>query len=90
MPPEDFYECMLFDSIQPFSDLRGDIQAGIIASTIANFSGRTKKTTSATDFMPFRDGDAPETPKTDMQAAEELHAKFLAFKINRELKKQPS
>jgi len=33
--------------------------------------------------------EAPE-PKTDMQQAEDLHSKFLGFKINRELKKQPS
>ena len=29
-------------------------------------------------------------PKSGMQQAEDLHAKFMAFKINRELKKQPS
>lgn len=86
MPIADFQECMLYDQLEPLGDVRGDLQAGIIASTIANFSGRVKQTLSPDTFMPLlKDKDGLEVPKTDLQAAEELHAKFQAFKLNREL-----
>lgn len=80
MPPADFYECMAYDQMEPFGDMRGDLQAGIIASTIANFAGKiSKKEVNPSDFMPFL--VKPQEPVTNtMESAEALHAKFVMFK----------
>ena len=71
---------MLYDQLEPFADVRGDLQAGIIASAVANFSGRLSRGATPLDFMPF----AEKIVKTEVQTAEELHAAFLAFKMSRE------
>jgi hypothetical protein len=54
MPASDFYEFMLYEQLEPFGDRRGDVQAGVIAATIANVN-RSKSTDryfKPTDFIP--------------------------------------
>lgn len=44
-----------FYQISPFGDYRGDIQAGVIASTLANtFRGKGETPRKIEDFIPFR------------------------------------
>lgn len=53
MPASDFFEFMVFERLEPFGDLRGDLQAGIIAATLANINrGKNTKPFKAADFMP--------------------------------------
>jgi hypothetical protein len=94
MPIPDFYECMKFDEIEPFGERRGDIQAGMIAATVATFAGKeSKKAASPIDFMPLRDvwDQARVASRPD---AELLHQQFLAFKGSydrfREKNREPS
>ena len=63
MSAEDFYECMLYDQMEPFGGPRGDLQAGVIASVIANVNRDPKKKTkpwSPVDFMLFTEKPGPE------------------------------
>jgi len=55
-------EWMAFDSIDPIGAERGDLRAGIIASTVANTSGGKKDGDAfkPADFMPYL-----EKPKDD-------------------------
>lgn len=51
-----FVDWMAFERLDPIGGQRGDIQAGVIASVIANVNRDTKKQKkpfSITDFMPF-------------------------------------
>ena len=57
MSSTEFLEWSVFYSMEPFGDERGDLQAGIIASTVANANrGKNSKPYSPKDFIPkFRD-----------------------------------
>lgn len=58
-------EWMCFYTLEPFGDVRGDLQAGIVAATIANAnSGKGSKTFQPADFMPLM--DKPEQDEDDM------------------------
>ena len=58
-------EWMAFYSLEPFGDIRGDLQAGIVASTIANAnSGKGSRTFQPADFMPLM--EKPEQDEDDM------------------------
>mgnify|MGYP003645784528 FL=1 len=58
-------EWMAFYSLDPFGDVRGDLQAGIVASTIANAnSGKGSRTFQPADFMPLM--EKPEQDEDDM------------------------
>lgn len=84
MPLEDFQKCFVYEQIEPFGDLRGDLQAGIIASTVANISGKKlEKNMAPKDFMPF----FQEKPR--QQTPEEMHANFLMV-LNAAKKRKPS
>ena len=51
-------EWMEFDRLEPFGDGRADLRAGIIASTVANYSGKTLKediSLNPSDFMPYQE-----------------------------------
>lgn len=54
--------------IAPWDDVRGDLQAGIVAATIVNAAGMRRKPGSAPsmplDFMPLTK-DAPESKEED-------------------------
>ena len=54
-------------SIEPFGDVRGDLQAGIVAATIANVNrdpDKKSKPFTAVDFMPDFEGVSAETGQT--------------------------
>ena len=54
MSSGEMTEWMAFDSIEPFGEQRADLRAGIIASTVANYSmNRPKSPVRPADFMPF-------------------------------------
>ena len=56
---------MAFYNLDPFGDVRGDLQAGIVASTIANAnSGKGSRTFQPVDFMPLM--EKPEQDEDDM------------------------
>lgn len=53
MSASEFYDWMVLERMEPFGDRRADIQAGIVASTIANIHRSEKsKPYSPIDFMP--------------------------------------
>ena len=54
-------EWVAFYSIEPFGGYRDDLQAGIVASTIANCnrSSRSSRSFSPKDFMPIGDHTKP-------------------------------
>ena len=59
-------EWIEFNSVEPIS-YRGDLQAGIIASTIANVNrGKDTQPFHPIDFMPLL--DKPEQTEDDMKA----------------------
>lgn len=55
---DEFAQWLAFDAIEPIGGPRGDLQAGIVASTIANVNrARGSKAFSPFDFMPLRERD---------------------------------
>ena len=61
MPVSDFVECMLYEQMEPFGDLRGDLQAGIIASTLVNLKlPKGKEPIMPDAFMPRWDWEPKE------------------------------
>lgn len=77
MPAADFYECMIYERLEPFGDLRSDIQAGIIASTFANIHrGKDDPPYSAVDFMPrfMKPEPEPQTPEQQLKIMLALQA----------------
>jgi hypothetical protein len=65
----DVAEWLAYDSLDPFGNQRGDLQAAGIASVIANVH-RDKKAKAFTraDFIPDYAGDATRTEPTDLAA----------------------
>lgn len=58
---------MLYEAIEPFGDRRGDIQAGMICSVLANIHrGKDTRPFSPADFIPKF-----ETPERRPQTPEE-------------------
>jgi hypothetical protein len=59
---------------EPWDDTRGDYQAGIIASTVVNFGGRTlrkgAKPLSPLDFMPLLNDDP--TPEEEEESGDPM------------------
>jgi len=44
---------MAYDAIEPFGGGRGDLQAGIVAATVANvWRGKNQRAMAPADFMP--------------------------------------
>lgn len=62
---EELAYWIAFYEVNPFGPERGDLQAGIIASTIANVN--SKKTYKANDFMPDFDRKPKQQTMEDMQ-----------------------
>lgn len=59
-------EWMAYYELNPFGTVRDDLQAGIIASTIANVNrGKSDKPFAPADFMPYT--DRPQQTEADMQ-----------------------
>lgn len=64
---KELSEWMAYYELNPFGTVRDDLQAGIIASTIANVNrGKNDKSFTPSDFMPYM--DKPEQSEGDMQA----------------------
>mgnify|MGYP003139586721 CR=1 FL=1 len=60
-------EWMAYYELNPFGSVRDDLQAGIVASTIANVNrGKNDKSFTPSDFMPYI--DKPQQSEGDMQA----------------------
>lgn len=60
---------MLYEAIEPFGDRRGDIQAGMLASVLANIHrGKDTRPFSPTDFIPKFDlpERRPQTPEEQL------------------------
>lgn len=59
MDSRELTEWMAYDLVEPFGDGRGDVQAGVIASTIANVHrSKNARPYRPTDFVP-RYGEQP-------------------------------
>jgi|TARA_R110002020_G_scaffold155495_3_gene336584 hypothetical protein len=64
---KELSEWMAYYELNPFGTVRDDLQAGIIASTIANVNrGKSDKSFTPSDFMPYM--DKPEQSEGDMQS----------------------
>ena len=60
-------EWMAYYELNPFGSVRNDLQAGIVASTIANVNrGKNDKSFTPSDFMPYM--EKPQQSEGDMQA----------------------
>lgn len=76
MSSTEFMQWQAVAKFKPFGDSRSDIQMAILASTIANMSGKTvKKDTTLADFLP--DWTGAKTVREHIQTPEEMHANFL-------------
>ena len=60
-------EWMQFYGLSPFGDERNDLQAGIIAATIANVNSGKGKAFQPSDFMPYS-SDKQEQTQDDMKS----------------------
>lgn len=64
MTSQEFGLWIAYHQIEPFGEVRADLRAGIVASTVANYAGRmrTKEAGAAqpSEFMPFLKHDEPE------------------------------
>lgn len=52
MSAREFAEWRAFDLRNPIGPERQDLMAAIVATTVANFSGRAKRQTKPKDFLP--------------------------------------
>lgn len=76
MSTREFIEWATFYTKEPFGDLRGDIQAGIIASTIANANRNPKKRREMFKIMDF----IPRFWETSLDKHKENIKNFFAWK----------
>lgn len=61
-------EWMAYDRIDPFGGFRGDVQAAVIASTIANVHrGRNSPVRKIEDFLPFQPRKKQSQEEVDNQ-----------------------
>lgn len=51
MSSDEFTHWIAYYSLEPFGQERDNIHAGIVASTLANINGGSRKTWTAKDFM---------------------------------------
>ena len=83
MSSVELSEWMAYDSMEPIGDIRADLRAGVVASTIANSNRDPKKQRepfSATDFLLFRTELGEDAPSVnEPKAPELLAAKFDAL-----------
>lgn len=62
MPANEFNAWATFYRLFPFGDVRGDLQAGVVASVVANVNrGRGTSAFNPADFMPQFGADKPVT-----------------------------
>lgn len=72
MPARQLNRWLAYYSLEPFGAVRGDIQAGVIASTVANVHrGKTQTAFTPNDFLPnFK----PKPKQTGAQIAAALNS----------------
>lgn len=63
-------EWQAFYDLEPFGDMRADLRAGIVASTVANVMGDPKKPLSPSDFMPLLESDKTSGTQPVMQVTD--------------------
>lgn len=65
MTSSELSEWMAYDRIEPIGDIRGDIQAGVIASTLSNLMGKRRdgRASEPYDFLPFIERKKPNMAK---------------------------
>ena len=79
MSHAEFVHWIAVHSIAPIGDMRGDLQAGIVAANVHNANcTRKKDLKTPTDFMPFY--KEPEAPEFDAKAFFENLDKFAVRK----------
>lgn len=61
-------EWMAFYGLSPFGDERQDLQAGIVACTIANANSSKGKAFQPIDFMPYAEDNNKEQTSNEMKA----------------------
>ena len=67
IPAPVFVEWMAFYDADPFGEERADLRAGIIASTIANVMGGSKRRLQPLDFMPQFGAPRKQMSDADMK-----------------------
>lgn len=81
LTPLEFAEWMIFDRLEPIGGLRGDYQAAVIASTVANVNrGKNRRALKIEDFMLFKPQARPRRGK---QAAGQAMVDYLRGKKQR-------
>ena len=66
LPSAMLTEWMAYYEIEPFGEERADLRAGIVASTMANAIGGSRRTLEPVEFMPRFDQE--QKPPMDEQA----------------------
>lgn len=65
----EFCEWCLYYQIEPWGEDRADLRAGIVASTIANYAGKTRSKGSdpalPADYLPYLERPEPDPPADD-------------------------
>jgi len=98
MSSREFAEWLAFAGLEPLGDARGDLQAAIIAATVANMlRGKDSKPVGIEDMLPRFDdtpAEAEEEPDPEAQAARVAQqvAAVEAWNValgGRDLRKQP-
>ncbi len=70
MSSEELTEWIAYHSISPIDDSRGDLQAGIVASIVANVNRSAKSPAfKPTDFMPYLDQQEPQSSNPFIEQA---------------------
>ena len=63
MNSRELTEWMAYAKLEPFGDLRADLRAGIVASTVANAQrGRKRRPLKPEDFMPYAKAERHRNP----------------------------
>lgn len=76
---DELAEWEAFDSLEPFGDMRADVRAGVVASTLANIHRkRGAKAFKMTDFMPMLKLIQPQQTEEEMKSV--LMAAFAEFR----------
>jgi hypothetical protein len=82
MDAGEFAEWMAYDALEPFGPMRGDVQAGLIASTLANVHrGKGTPPYKIKDFMPVFDKPEPD----HVSLSRRLRTAFLNFNARRKV-----
>ena len=88
MSATEFMQWQVLCSIEPFGDLRADVHAAMLATTISNMSGKSLKTD-----LQIKDFVIDFIKPPVRQSVEEMHANFLRifeFAQNKAKQSEPS